>query len=148
MKPSTAPAKPIQFSWADLSEFNRGPSLGAVIRLSQSNLTNLTITNGSTTTNLSNETIFTCTIDARWAPVQLYLQPFVDGTVHPNTAYPDSETPDLIQIQIDPTWAESLNLPVPGSNLTTMETLIQSLVVTRLENIDNLNPVSSSLISQ
>jgi hypothetical protein len=128
---------PIQFTWADLSSFNPGPSLGAVIRLSQGNLTNTTLPDGSTATPLSNQVILACTIDARWAPVKLYFQPFVDGTVHPYIAYPDFSSPNLTQIQIDPSWAEALNLPVPSSSLTTMETLIQLLVSKDLVNYDN-----------
>jgi hypothetical protein len=131
--------KPVQFSWANLSGINPGPSLGAVIRLSQlpSNLTNSTVTYSSTTVQLSNETIFACTIDARWAPVKLYFQPFVDGTVHPDNVYPDIRTPNISQVQIDPTWAESLNLPIPGTDLTAMETLIQSIVAKDLEDPHN-----------
>ena len=125
---------PIQFSWADLSSFNPGPSLGAVIKISQNNLTDITLSSGSTFNSLSDQAIFACTIDARWAPSQLYFQPFVDGTVHPYVAYPNTNTPNLTQIQIDPSWAESLNLPVPSTSLTTMETIVQYLVSKDLEN--------------
>jgi hypothetical protein len=136
--------KPVQFSWANLSGINPGPSLGAVIRLSQlpSNLTNSTVTYSSTTVQLSNETIFACTIDARWAPVKLYFQPLVDGTVHPDNVYPDPGTPNISQIQIDPTWAESLNLPIPGTDLTAMERLIQSIVANDLEDPHNHDSAS------
>jgi hypothetical protein len=127
--------KPIQFSWADLSGFSPGPSIGAVVRLSQ----NLSIPDGYTTASPSNDSILACTIDARWAPVQLYLQPYVDGTVHPDNAYADGTTP-LTQIRIDPSWAESLNLPVPGSQLTTLETIIQDLVYIDLENTASSSP--------
>jgi hypothetical protein len=138
------PGKEVQFSWVNFSGFNPGPSLGAVVRLSQlpTNLTNLTVTDGSTETFLSNETTIACTIDARWAPVKLYLQPLTDGTVHPDNVYPDPterRTPNLAQIQIDPTWADSLNLPMPGTELTSMETHFQSLVVTNLENSDPIS---------
>jgi hypothetical protein len=129
--------KSVQFSWADLSGFSPGPSLGAVVRLSK----NLTIPDGFTTTPLSNDSVLACTIDARWAPVQLYLQPYVDGTVRPDNAYADGTTP-LAQIEIDPSWAESLNLPVPGSQLTTMETIIQDLVYKDLESTASSDPVT------
>jgi hypothetical protein len=125
---------PIQFSWADLSSFNPSPSLGAVVRLSQDNLTNTTIPDGSISTPLTNPTILACTVDARWAPVKLYYQPMVDETVHPENPFPN--LPNMPQIQIDPSWAKALNLPVPGSSLTAMESLIQFVVSEDL-GIDN-----------
>jgi len=139
LNPSELPedlTTPIQFSWINLSAIDHGPSLGAVVRLTQlpSNLKDSTITDGSTTTFLSNETTIACTVDARWAPTNLYFQPYTDGTVHPDNAFPDPRAPDLAQIMIDPTWANSLNLPVPGTELTSMETLIQSLVRETLQD--------------
>lgn len=134
---------PIQFSWADLSSFSPGPSLGAIIRLSLDNLTNTTIPDGSISTPATNQTVLTCTVDARWAPVKLYYQPAVDETVHPDDPFPNF--PNLTQIQIDPGWAESLNLPVPGSSLTAMESLIRSLVSENLVNGENGNFVVPDL---
>jgi hypothetical protein len=54
-----------------------------------------------TETAWSNDSILACTINARWAPVHLYLQPYIDGTVHSDNTYADDTTP-LPQIQIDP----------------------------------------------
>ena len=89
--------KPVQYRGRILSRFSPGPSLGAVIRLSQ----NLAIPDGFTTTAPSNASVLAYTINSRWSPVQLYLQPYINGTVHSDNTYAEDTTP-LTQIQIDP----------------------------------------------
>jgi hypothetical protein len=129
----------IHFIWASLPNNNSGPSLLAAFNLNNTgNSFNYTDASGVSHTG-DNHTAFTCSVDARWAPVQMWMLPGndLDYRIHEVTPFdldkgpfdflwsPD-QIPNLQQIQIDPAWAASLNVYIPNSTTTlTMEQIVR-----------------------
>jgi hypothetical protein len=124
----------VHLLWASLPNNNSGPSLLVAFNFNNTNNT-FTYTDSSGVSHTGdNQTAFTCSVDARWAPVEMWMLPGGDFNyrVHEVTPFdmdgsfdflssPD-QIPSLQQIQIDPTWAESLNVYIPNSTTTlTME---------------------------
>ena len=128
----------VHFLWADLPNNMTGPSLLAAFNVNNTaNSFNFTDENGLVHSG-DNQTAFTCSIDARWAPVQMWMLPGndFDYRVHEESPYDldgsldflfDKDgIPSLQQIQIDPSWAASLNVDIPNSTTTlTMEQIIR-----------------------
>jgi hypothetical protein len=128
----------VHFLWANLQSNNSGPSLLAAFNLNNTdNAFNYTDSSGVSHTG-DDQTAFTCSIDARWAPVQMWMLPGIDFDyrVHEISPFdlagsldflwsPD-QIPSLQQIQIDPAWAASLNVYIPNSTYTlTMEQVVR-----------------------
>lgn len=128
----------VHFLWASLQNNNSGPSLLAAFNINNThNAFNYTDSSGVSHTG-DNQTAFTCSIDARWAPVKMWMLPGIDFDyrVHENSPFdlagsldflwsPD-QIPNLQQIQIDPAWAASLNVHTPNSTYTlTMEQVVR-----------------------
>ena len=105
----------VHFIWSSLPNNNSGPSLLAAFNLNNTrNSFNYTDASGVSHTG-DNNTAFTCSVDARWAPVQMWMLPGndLDFRIHEITPFdldngpynflwsPD-QIPNLQQIQIDP----------------------------------------------
>ncbi|CZR67608.1 uncharacterized protein PAC_17507 [Phialocephala subalpina] len=128
----------VHFLWASLQNNNSGPSLLAAFNINNTNNAfNYTDSSGASHMG-DNQTAFTCSIDARWAPVEMWMFPGFDFDyrVHENSPFdlagsldflgsPD-QIPNLEQIQIDPAWAASLNVHTPNSTYAlTMEQVVR-----------------------
>jgi hypothetical protein len=128
----------VHFLWTTLQNNTSGPSLLAAFNINNTkNAFNYTDSNGIAHKG-TNQTAFTCSIDARWAPVKMWMFPSFDFDyrVHENSPYDlagslnflfDSEQVSILQqIQIDPAWAASLNVNTPNSTSTlTMEQIVR-----------------------
>lgn len=128
----------VHFLWTSLQSNNSGPSLLAAFNINNTkNAFNYTDSHNVSHTG-DNQTAFTCSIDARWAPVQMWMFPSFDFDyrVHENSPYDlagslhflwDPESISMLQqIQIDPAWAASLNVNTPNSTSTlTMEQIVR-----------------------
>ncbi|KAN0090094.1 hypothetical protein V8E51_018673 [Hyaloscypha variabilis] len=137
----------VHFIWSSLPNNNSGPSLLAAFNLNNTgNSFNYTDASGVSHTG-DNNTAFTCSVDARWAPVQMWMLPGndLDFRIHEITPFdldngpynflwsPD-QIPNLQQIQIDPAWAASLNVFI--SNSTTTLTMEQIIRISEYMNAD------------
>jgi hypothetical protein len=128
----------VHFLWASLADNQTGPSLLAAFNFNNTdNSFNYTDSSGVAQTG-NNQTAFTCSVDARWAPVQMWMLPGndFDYRVHEVTPFDMDGTFDFLsspeqisslqQIQIDPDWAASLNIYLPNSTTTsTMEQVVR-----------------------
>ncbi|RDW67750.1 hypothetical protein BP6252_09146 [Coleophoma cylindrospora] len=87
------------FRWVNLSSHVNGPSLAGVFTL-------------TTEDSPYEAVVFPCTVDARWAPVDMWLDPWVDLFIRQNTSDPNSTVPHLTaqdQIFMDNGWALALS---------------------------------------
>jgi len=84
-------SKLMQFSWVDLSDYTPGPSLGAAFcwhNVSFSYDNNGPSWDGTSSVGndlqdvLNGTALFTCSIDARWAPVRMLVDPRSDDFAH------------------------------------------------------------------
>jgi hypothetical protein len=121
--------KPVQFTWVDLSTNGPGPSLGAFFRLGNLEVAYTNQTANPSVNYIFNDAIFACSIDARWTPVKPFMTPYFDNVVGSDyvSELEVEKSVNFKQIRIDPSWAQALNVPVPDSSLTTMESLINVL---------------------
>jgi hypothetical protein len=113
------------FVWVDLDELSGvKPSLGAIFVQSPKPGGNP-------------NSIYACTLDAHWVPVNAWIDPSFDSVVHESftaavkVAFDsgiarDPGDPRFNRIQLDPSWANSLNViydTSKGNSTTTMETI-------------------------
>lgn len=111
----------IGFAWVNLE-----PSLGAFIRAPR---------------NLDGDQsvyLFPCSVDARWSPAEVWLDPTNSNLVSTNLT--DINLPSSSPIRINTSWAKLLNLPrfpwradgfyLDSSNATMMESLLLPFVST------------------
>jgi hypothetical protein len=128
----------VHFLWASLQHNNSRPSLLAAFNINNThNSFNYTDSSGVPHKG-DNQTAFTCSIDARWAPVKMWMLPGMDFDyrIHESSPFDLAGSLDFLwspdqilnlqQIQIDPAWAASLNVEIPNSSHTlTMEQVVR-----------------------
>ncbi len=118
---------PVEFTWVDISGNTGAPSLGAIANIP---------------TIQQPGAIVACTVDARWAPVQIWLNPKNDLVVLQDSPdpvtllLPPANLTELEQIYIGKGWADMLNIPsnvqteyseyAYGENLTVIQNLLGS----------------------
>ncbi|KAI9774116.1 MAG: hypothetical protein M1840_005209 [Geoglossum simile] len=105
-------SNPVQFTWVDLEQSDASPALGTAFRLNQ----NVTFINETL-----NNPVFACSINAFWVSVVPSMEPLEGTVVTPTPVYRSTG------ITIDSGWARALNIPLSGSNLTTIESIINDL---------------------
>ena len=120
----------VAFTWTKLENSNNyRPSIAASVAVPPSFIPN---TNGSVASN-SPPKIYACSLDARWVPAELWITPTLSDSYYESTprpvdllksamSSPDKE--ELIDISLE--WASALNVPIPDSPLTTIETLLNT----------------------
>ncbi|KAI9766024.1 MAG: hypothetical protein M1839_005273 [Geoglossum umbratile] len=108
------------FSWVDVSSYAPGPSIGVAYFLPQAKATDRV-----------GDQVIACTVDARWVPIEMWLEPTNDISPHQSASFVNltikqaSPTPLPQVISIPLGWAYSLNNPIFGATFTTMEGLIR-----------------------
>lgn len=142
------------FKWIDLSQhFETAPSAAAVIAFPEP-----FVTETKSQQNQYKTEYIACSIDARWLPTDLWLDPAYDTSVYMSpissvdlistlsmrgTASGASPQVSSSPIYISLDWAEGLNLPVPNANHTAIEALMAPISASypRLQ-------ITTSLLSQ
>jgi hypothetical protein len=108
----------LYFAWVDLSQYNPRPSIAAAVF-------------SPSCTSSDPESISACSVDARWLPIDMWINPTQSRYVFDSYPNPLDLTNSLagknlshrpLDIGID--WAQSLNLNLSES-LTSMESLLQ-----------------------
>ena len=139
-------SKPMHFSWVDLSDYDPSPSLAAVFAWHNaypSSDGDLPTWDGSLSVSEVNHTdwnstaLFTCSIDARWAPVKIRVDPYSDDLAHQDSPVVllmlnSGNFQDLQLVHIDGGWAQFLEVPVAESGLNAVETLLDCYWTTEL----------------
>ena len=127
--------KSIHLSWVDLSRFETRPSLAAAVFFPNCN------------SSYGTYELATCSIDARWLPNTLKIEPGLDVSVRVSTgswqafalSLVGSDTTVLIIIDLN--WAAALNAPLPmtGSlkdSKTAVETILSKVFNLKEGNCD------------
>lgn len=89
------------FAWVDMQQYRGEPSIGAVFAFNSP----------------SNLVILPCVVDARWVPVEMWLEPKSDYSIRQNSTDPGlllqrilkKKVPVGKPIHISPGWADALN---------------------------------------
>ncbi|KAI9868434.1 MAG: hypothetical protein M1813_005878 [Trichoglossum hirsutum] len=110
------------FSWVDGSSFAPGPSIGAAYFSPRGEVT-----------GRADDQVIACTVDARWVPVDMWLEPTNDISPHQSASFVNLTTkqasptlPPQI-ISISPGWAKALDNPIATENFSTMQSLLRPL---------------------
>ena len=133
-------SKSMHFSWVNLSDYTPSPSLAAAFcwhNAVPSHVYDVPSWDGSLSgseanaTNWNSTALFTCSTDARWAPVKIWLDPRSDDLAHQDSpsvlaTLNSGNFQDLQPVRIHAGWAKSLEVPVSGSGLTAIESLLDS----------------------
>ena len=120
----------VTFTWVGLQDYTRKPSIAAAVAIPPASMAS---TINLTTQNMLANMI-TCSIDARWLPTDLWITEgstsYYQSLPYPtdliNSLSSSSVRLDKEPIDISLAWASALNIPVAGSSLTTIETILNA----------------------
>ena len=125
----------VQFTWVNVSNSVR-PSIGAAFLIPGYNLTmvdgSFFIDGKSIPTYAQPPIIVGCAVDARWVPVEMWLDPQSDNFAHQDSVFYDMTTNEAKsspppQIFIEPSWADALNIVPEGANTTLIRNLVRPI---------------------
>ncbi|KAH0565862.1 hypothetical protein GP486_000740 [Trichoglossum hirsutum] len=112
-----------EFSWVDTSSYAPSPSIGAARFLPRDEAI-----------DRAYDQLIACTVDARWVPIEMWLEPTNDISPHQSASFVNltteqaSPTPLPQIISISPGWAKALNNPVANATFDTMEGLLANMM--------------------
>lgn len=118
---STKISDPTKLTWFRLPRaLSLSKSIGAVV---------VATVRGHPGSRRSYRMVAPCFVDARWIPVNMWLDPSRDNSIYDDQAdIVNNPKSSLIRktrgIHIEPSWAEALNVRLEGSNQSSLEKLI------------------------
>ena len=152
-------SKPMHFTWVNLRDYTPSPSLAAAFcwhnarpsdeygELSWDGSLSLSEVNRN---KWNSTALVTCSIDARWAPVKIWLDPRSDDIAHQDSPsvlglLKSGVFQDLQPIHIDAGWAKSLEVIVGESEITAIESLLDAYWTSELDRSELTTDFSRAL---
>ena len=121
----------VAFTWVDLEKYSRKPSIAAAVAIPLPFIPD----RNDSIAQKHRSTMLACSFDARWLPAELWITPTLSDAYYESIPDPlqllmslqgSSMSLSKEPIDISLEWANALNLPITGSSLTTIETVLNA----------------------